>query len=532
MNSSKLNPKRHLFLLLMVLPAVMAFPESVFSQAALNVKDSLGTSLLFIRSDGNIGIGTTRPLTRLQVVGDVTSSVLSGSGARLLFANDRGTIFARGTLPKPGWSLTGNSATNPDSNFIGTLDLRSLVFKTGGASKANERMRIMPQGSITVNSTLQRSGDLFSAYGALRPEAIQNSDTAAAYPVNGYSAGNYSGIYGENTDAGNGLMGVNTAGGSGVFGQNTSLGSGLKGVSFEGAGVLGGSAGRGAAGIVGFNQDSLGTGILALGCGLTSGLMLTSGSGISASGFNAGVFSIAADSTSGTGIVASGNNISLILSPKAGAGLTANGRYFGVTGFAHGDTSSTGIGKWGGYFSFSGSPNAGAFIGGRLDGTDYGILASGTNSILVKDNAGENRVMFNPAAPEVLLEDYGTGQLERGSAHISLDPLFSELITVDENSPLRVFVQPEGDCNGVYVTNKTKEGFDVKELKGGKSGIQFSWHAVAVRADALNAEGETQSRYSALRFPKGNSKAETVEIKTSRGQEIKEKITDRNNKQK
>ena len=42
------------------------------------------------------------------------------------------------------WYLTGNSGTNPSSNFIGTTDNNPLIFKTG----RNERMQLLPNKSF------------------------------------------------------------------------------------------------------------------------------------------------------------------------------------------------------------------------------------------------------------------------------------------------------------------------------------------------------------------------------------------------
>ena len=44
------------------------------------------------------------------------------------------------------WSLTGNSGTNPPTNFLGTKDGKALVFKTNNT----ERMRINPTGNGNV----------------------------------------------------------------------------------------------------------------------------------------------------------------------------------------------------------------------------------------------------------------------------------------------------------------------------------------------------------------------------------------------
>jgi hypothetical protein len=73
----------------------------------------------------------------------------------------------------------------------------------------------------------------------------------------------------------------------------------------------------------------------------------------------------------------------------------------------------------------------------------------------------------------------GTGKLVNGKAHILIDPIFAKNIVVNEKHPIKVFIQLEGDCKGVYVANKSQNGFDVIEL------------AVAVRVPVETVEGMT-----------------------------------------
>lgn len=106
--------------------------------------------------------------------------------------------------------------------------------------------------------------------------------------------------------------------------------------------------------------------------------------------------------------------------------------------------------------------------------------------------------MVAPEAPEALFQDYGTGQLVNGYAKVVLDPVLAKNVLVDAAHPLKVFVQLEGECNGVYVFNKKPDGFEVKELQNGSSNAAFSYQVIATRAD--EERGGHVSEYSKMRF--------------------------------
>jgi hypothetical protein len=62
-----------------------------------------------------------------------------------------------------------------------------------------------------------------------------------------------------------------------------------------------------------------------------------------------------------------------------------------------------------------------------------------------------------------------------------LDPLFLETVTVDEDDPLNVFLQPQDpNCRGLAAVPGTS-GFDAVELFGGSSNGWFSYRVVAKR---------------------------------------------------
>jgi hypothetical protein len=56
-------------------------------------------------------------------------------------------------------------------------------------------------------------------------------------------------------------------------------------------------------------------------------------------------------------------------------------------------------------------------------------------------------------------------------------------VTQTVNLPLgyHVFLTPKGDCKGLFVAGETNSGFEVRELSGGKSTVEFDYRIVAHR---------------------------------------------------
>jgi hypothetical protein len=74
------------------------------------------------------------------------------------------------------------------------------------------------------------------------------------------------------------------------------------------------------------------------------------------------------------------------------------------------------------------------------------------------------------------MEDVGEATLRNGSAHVGLDPAFANVI--DGRKPFVVLLTPEGDA-GIYVANRTPNGFDVRAVAGGRATIAFAYRIVA-----------------------------------------------------
>ncbi len=181
------------------------------------------------------------------------------------------------------------------------------------------------------------------------------------------------------------------------------------------------------------------------------------------------------------------------------AGGIFTGTYYGVVGKA---TSTSLAQKAGGYFTCGGGGET--FVASYFNTgsglTLHRVCGNGVCKTETGGAKGLHAALYSNESPEILVSDYGTGQLVNGFCHISFDPVFSQLIFVDDNYPIKVFIQLEGDCKGVYVANKTENGFDVFELQGGTSNVKFSYSVVANRADETDQSGAIISKHVGVRF--------------------------------
>jgi hypothetical protein len=105
--------------------------------------------------------------------------------------------------------------------------------------------------------------------------------------------------------------------------------------------------------------------------------------------------------------------------------------------------------------------------------------ALGTKSAVVPAKDGSMEKLFAVESPQVWFDDYGSGQLTAGAAGILLEAGFAQ--TVNSSVGYHVFLTPKGDCKGLFVTNETATGFEVKELGGGASSVAFDYRIVALR---------------------------------------------------
>jgi hypothetical protein len=121
-----------------------------------------------------------------------------------------------------------------------------------------------------------------------------------------------------------------------------------------------------------------------------------------------------------------------------------------------------------------------------IDGPSGNLYCTGTKSSIADVN-DEKRALYAMESPEVIFEDFGSSKLENGQAGVTIDTLFAATVNLDD---YLVFVTPLGDCNGLYVSNKTPAGFEVHELGGGTANITFDYRIVAKRLGYENVRME------------------------------------------
>jgi hypothetical protein len=167
-----------------------------------------------------IGIGTTAPLDRLHVVGNIRMVDGNQALGRIPVSNANGTMTWTDPLTVAtglAWTLTGNGGTNPATNFIGTTDNQPLRFRVNNTLAGN--LPTIATGTLAlgllvgVATTGQRNTFLGNEAGAATTTGQSNTFV-------GYRSGNTNTTGGLNTFVGDGAGSSNTTGAS-----NTCLGS-------------------------------------------------------------------------------------------------------------------------------------------------------------------------------------------------------------------------------------------------------------------------------------------------------------------
>jgi hypothetical protein len=403
----------------------------------------------------------------------------------------------------------------------------ALKFGTGGFAVANERMRIGAAGGVSVGNsyvgTDPGAGNLIVSgkvgVGTKTPAAILEVNGTAKFDglvtfgsgqtFPGTGKGTITGVTASSPLTGGGTSGTVTVGLN-----TTTLGTTLEStydnryaqlvgpVQFSDFVSAGSNEGSGYFALYGIGSNGSGgvngqsdTGVAV--SGISYGNAVTGFSSAPVGG-QAGVFGTAASSSAiGTDFT------ELIAGVWGDTGVDSSGMtYYGI-----GVIGTADDGNAGGFFNNSNNYstldvyNLGtAGLGSAGRGTPVGLFstikassATGTCGIgggsmsctgpiksLVSTAGSRTVETYAMQSPENWMEDFGSGSVVNGHATVSIDPAFAEMVSGDAN--YKVFLTPNGDSKGLYVTAKTANGFEVRESSGGTSSLSFDYRIVAKRA--------------------------------------------------
>lgn len=411
--------------------------------------------------------------------------------------NNAAQAWSRILTSTTGWSTTGNAGTNAGFNFIGTIDGIDFVTRTSNV----ERMRVTAGGNVSIGGftpsykldiiglggsavDVRTSGRIWtnSPSGGMWLSDLQDSfmgnitTTQMGFwsSSQGWNALNinkvtgYTGI-GIFTPSSKLHVVADAANLPVVYGVNTNTSAGTTSYGVRGES---GSTGLGSAGVSGVSTNSGQNEIGTLG---------------DYSLWGTGVF--------GLGWAAAYSDM-----PTT--------RDFGVFGTVN---YLTGTGVYG--------RNTNLTVGSAYGMYCWGNFAvTGAKSASVPTTKG-NQLMYCTESPELWFEDIGGGKLNNGSIHIALDPMFMETIFVNDEQPLRVFIQEEGESNGlIVIKDADNKGFTVKEKGNGTSNVSFSYRIMAKRRFYQNQRFGVDANQP---FEDNLSKAKDQEVTTTDPNEMK-----------
>ena len=387
------------------------------------------------------------PATGLLVY-NTNAGTTGGSGAGFYYWN--GAEWVRlSTKPSSDWTLSGNTGTNPNTNYIGTGDAQALVFRTN----AVERMRISEDGPVSVNEDNPYPEDNFGAF----------STVAAHHAVNGYSDPTGVGIYGSLNRA----TSTSWIAAAGCFNANVRAISALSN-----------------------HVDGIGIDVSA--GNPTNAQTATGVGGL----FNAAKFGIIAyaDNTDATryagkfiGNVTTGNRPQATLAgnvnPTTQAGVFGSSDNVGVYGSSNGALGGYGVYSDGDIF-INGATTANGDVNGAADATFTGDITGATKAFTI-DHPTDPK---NKYLRHYSIESNELVNVYRGSATFNFVgevtitlPSYYSAINTDATYQLT----PIGRAMSLYVKKEITSGKSgtTFTIAGGFNGQKVSWAVIAKRND-------------------------------------------------
>jgi hypothetical protein len=438
------------------------------------------TGTLPIASGGTGQTSAAAALNALGVAAGATNEVAYYSAASTITGNSSYT-FIPNNSSAGALTVTNSSAAASSSAISGSESA------TSGATYGVYGKNASPAGYGVYGLNSSTTGNPTGVYGQ-----ANGANTGSNYGTQGNASGaayDY-GVYAYASNA------TSTGTNFGIDAIGAGTGATNIGGNFSASGAttsnIGGdftASGTGAMAVYGYIGTTVTTSTAPAIFGTTTATGTASSPGVygkCASNGNPGVYGGNTQAT-GVGVGGYGNNATLS-TLTVGSGGAFTGLDYGVYGYATA-TGTSSQAAAGGYFASNPTGTYYAYIAYYAGGTQYKIFGTGTVSTIVSDINNKKVVLHCPETPEIYFQDFGEGQLINGKAHIDIDPTFSKNVVVSDKHPLRVFIQLQGDCKGVYTTTETQTGFDVVELQGGQSNVKFHWTITANRADEIMSSG-------------------------------------------
>ncbi len=381
---------------------------------------AIGNSLLFQSPGGRIGIGTASPGARLDVPVAATNlaAIRGTSNATSGGVGVEGVTGTTTAAPSNMAAIMGlNQAKFGTAGLFNTTSINSWVM--AGQYNGQQVFAVDPTGRVIANTGL-----FTNPVGG--PAVTGYSTVNNCISINACNFGYLSG--------GAGVTGV--GGASSTAGLFNSQGTGL---------VLEGTNSANTDVFTVANNGSVHAGSL-----LVDGINNTDVEGVQAYAFGTNAIGVYGEADSS-------NNAGLEGYSQTGTGV------IGVAG-SSGALAAHFAGTSGGFCNIDFAGNFGC---------------TGSKSAVVPLHDGRQVALYSVEAPENWFEDFGSSQMKAGAATVLLDPQFAE--TVNARVDYHVFVTPNGECNGLYVTAKTSNSFEVRELNGGRSNVAFDYRIIARR---------------------------------------------------
>ena len=355
---------------------------------------------------------------------------------------------------------------------------------------------------------------------AVQPAAITSTCTSVSACLSGLNLSSGNGVYGS------------SAKGRGVFGQGQTIG--VSGYSYGGVGITASSTtglainARATSNAIVAATNNGCASIIAGGCAqfpiLTNsyaaitGATALGGAGILGIGgqldypnFGNGIGNAPAYggyfTSGGVGVYAEGDglgsgNVPSIYGfagePRDGLGvgvaanadeaMSANGFIYGLATESDSGTAVEGISSSG--YVFRGSkPNDGGDVA-QIDANGNMVLAgnltvNGTPGVVLTNTDGTSSMAYLTRATQATLEDVGEAQMQAGRAHVPIDANLAR--SIDASRGYLVFLTPQAQTAGVYVTAKTTRGFTIAETGSAHSSIPVDYRIVVSTSSAPSA---------------------------------------------